>query len=203
MSSFSTPFENITSLLGSSDAWKRYFGSDRTKPADYSQYKPDKSSSALPWSVKGIDFDTGKTVDLGQFAEAYAASGADKELTPFEYKSSASPYSDADIDSMYKKWSGIADQQRVKELATNLAYMKPLQQSILDTAYKTRQFDLQNKLYYQSKSPVVAAELSAMGQQQGALASGAFATELDAMTRAIAAARDANIRGMAARPRVA
>jgi len=203
MSDFSTPFENITSLLGSSDAWKRYFGSDLAKPVAYSQYKPDKKSSALPWTVKGIDFDTGKTVDLGKFAEAYTPPETDKELPTYDYKTPASPYSSADLDAMYQKWSDAADQQRVKEFAYNLAYMEPLKQNILDTAYKTRQFDLQNKLYYQSKSPVVAAELSALGQQQGALASGAFATELDAMTRAIAAARDANIRSLAPRPRVA
>lgn len=198
MAGSSVPFDAITGLLGSSDAWKKYFpGLSRSSSApDYSSYKPSKEASALPWSLKGIDFTTGKTVDLNAFGQPQT------ELTPPSYDTPASPYSSDDIKQMYRDYSEMADEQRLKDEASQYGFMKALQGDILDTAYKTRQWDLQNKLNYQKWSPVVAADIAATKQQQQSAASGDFARELGAVSDAAYKAGLISLQALSPRQRV-
>lgn len=207
MADLSTPFESITSRLGSSAAWKKYFPGISTGAApDYSQYKPSKVQ--LP-SFKGIDFTTGKTVDLGQYAnlgiDPSSAEPSSNELTPPTYSGDASPYKESDIDRLYNKYRDIAREQRAEDYAYNLAMLDPLQKRVLETAYKTRQWDLANRMtgeQFRQSLPESRALVAASAQNQLAQASGGFATELNAVSDAAYKAAMAQAQGLQSRGRV-
>ena len=207
MADISSPFENITSLLGSSAAWKKYFPGISTGAApSYEGVKPAKTN--LP-SFKGIDFTTGKPVDLSMY-ENVGVSGASpepgaNELTPPTYTSEASPYSEENLDRLYGKYRQYADEQRARDMAYNLAMLDPLQKSILKTAQQTRALDLaygSQGLNIREQSPSAVAARAASAQNQLAQASGAFAQELGAVSDAAYKAAMANAQGLAPRGRV-
>jgi hypothetical protein len=210
MADFSTPFEAITSRLGSSAAWKKYFPGIATGAApDYSEYKQLPSKTQLP-SFKGIDFTTGKAVDLGQYANfginSPGAEPSSNVLTPPTYSDPASPISETNLDRLYDKYRALAREQRADDYAYNLAMLDPLQKRVLDTAYKTRQWDLANRMVgeqYRQSLPESRAQVAASAQNQLAQASGGFATELDAVSNTAYRAAMANAQGLAPRGRAA
>lgn len=200
MNPFSTPYESVLSLLGTSDAWKKYMSglqSESLKPA----YKePDKGS--MP-QLKGIDFTTGKTVDLGKYwggqnldvsnywnpQEAEPVSNA---ISPPSYQTPASPLDTAAIKDILAFQQEQTRKTRAEEAAYNLGMIAPLQQAITDTALLTRQADLQNRLAAETARqnlPESYAQRSNIFQQGRSLASGAFATELGAVSDAASRAR--------------
>jgi hypothetical protein len=210
MADFSTPFEAITSRLGSSAAWKKYFPGIATGTApDYSEYKQLPSKTQLP-SFKGIDFTTGKAVDLGQYANfginSPGAEPSSNVLTPPTYSDPASPISETNLDRLYDKYRALAREQRADDYAYNLAMLDPLQKRVLDTAQKTREMDLaygSQGLNIREQSPSAVAARAASAQNQLAQASAGFATELDAVSNAAYRAAMANAQGLAPRGRAA
>ena len=208
MADISSPFENITSLLGSSAAWKKYFPGLSTGTApSYEGVKPAKTK--LP-SFKGIDFTTGKPVDLSMYenvgiSEASPEPGAN-ELTPPAYTSEASPYSEEELDRLYGKYRQYADEQRARDMAYNLAMLDPLQKSILKTAQQTRALDLaygSQGLNIREQSPSQVAARGALAQQQMATAAGSEAQMLDAVSNAAYRSAMAQAQGLAPRGRAA
>jgi hypothetical protein len=203
MANFSTPSREASSRLGSSDTWKKYFPGLATgaPPINYA-FQP--SGNQLP-PFKGIDFATGKTVDLGKYAYA-SPEPLSNELTPPAYSTEASPYKEGDLDRLYDKYRNIAREQRAEDYAYNMAMLDPLQNRVLETAYKTRQWDLANRMAgerFLQNLPNALAERSALAQGQLAQASGSFATELGAVSDAAYKAAMAQAQGFAPRGRAA
>lgn len=191
-----TPYENVLALLGSSEAWKKYFPGLKGEgiKADYKE----TDLSKMP-QLKGIDFSTGKSVDLGKYWGGQSLDTASfwnpqevepsgNEITPPVYSTPASSLSVSDIKDIQEQ----TRKTRAEEAAYNLGMMTPLQKAITDTALLTRQADLQNKLAAQTayeNLPTALAQRSLMYQQGRNLASGAFATELGAVSDAASRAR--------------
>lgn len=208
MADFSTPFEAITSRLGSSAAWKKYFPGIATGTAPgYSEYKP--TNAKLP-SFKGIDFTTGKSVDLNQYGNfGINSTGAEplsNALTPPTYPNPASPISKSDLKETQSELKDLMREQRRDDYYYNLAMLDPLQKRVLDTAYKTRQWDLTNRMIgeqFKQSLPESRALVAASAQNQLAQASGGFATELGAVSDAAYKAAIAQAQGLAPRSRAA
>lgn len=200
MDPFSTPYENVLALLGSSEAWKKYFPGlkgEGLKPA-YKETAPGKAPE-----FKGIDFSTGKTVDLGKFwggqnldtSNFWNPQGAEpgsNEINPPVYSTQASPLDTAAIKDIISFQQEQARKTRAEEAAYNLGMMAPLQQAVTDTALLMRQADLQNRLAAETARqnlPESYAQRSNIFQQGRSLASGSFATELGAVSDAASRAR--------------
>lgn len=200
MDTFSTPYENVLALLGSSEAWKKYFPGlkgEGIKPA----YK-EADSSKMP-QLKGIDFSTGKNVDLGKywsgqnldtssFWNPQEMEPSGNQISPPLYTTPASPLDTAAIKDIISFQQEQARKTRAEEAAYNLGMMAPLQQAVTDTALLMRQADLQNRLAAETARqnlPESYAQRSNIFQQGRALASGAFATELGAVSDAASRAR--------------
>jgi hypothetical protein len=210
MADFSTPFEAITSRLGSSAAWKKYFPGIATGAApDYYEYKQLPSKTQLP-SFKGIDFTTGKAVDLGQYANfginSPGAEPSSNVLTPPTYSDPASPISENELDRLTRKYRDFAREIRTDEQAANLAMLGPLEASIKRTAGQTRALDfyygnLGRQIVENLPSSVAARGL--MAQQQADLGSQAFSRDLSAVSDAAWKSAMANAQGLAPRGRAA
>ena len=206
MADLSSPFEGVTSLLGSSSAWKKYFPGLATGPQSASYKGTQPVKSALP-SFKGIDFATGKQVDLGAFASpewGIDKSGSDYSVTPLqgpEYTTPASSISESDLEKTKKELTRWSDIQRQKDIATNLDMLGPLQNAVLQTAYKTRQWDLANRMageaYRQALPESVAARGASMQQQRQSAQAGE-ALMLGAVSDAAYKAAMANAVGLQA-----
>jgi hypothetical protein len=207
MADLSSPFANVTSLLGSSSAWKKYFPGLATGSQTTPSYKGSTPvKSGLP-AFKGIDFATGKQVDLGAFAApewGVATTGSDfqeKPLSQPAYTTPASSISESDLEKTKKELTRWSDIQRQKDIATNLEMLGPLQNAVLQTAYKTRQWDLANRMageaYRQSLPESVAARGSSMQQQRQSAQAGE-ALMLGAVSDAAYKAAMTNIAGLQA-----
>ena len=200
LDSSSTPFENVLALLGSSEAWNKYFPA--AKGEDFKTVYKEPASSKAP-QFKGIDFSTGKTVDLGKFWGGQSldtsnfwnpqeAEPGSNEITPPVYSTPASSLSTADIKDILGFQQEQTRKTRAEEAAYNLGMMAPLQKALTDTALLTRQADLQNKIAAQTayeNLPTALAQRSLMYQQGRNLASNAFAEELGAVSTAASRAR--------------
>jgi len=209
MNPFSTPYENVLSVLSTSDAWKKYFPGIQEGGLEvaYKESKKDK----VP-SMKGIDFTTGKNVDLGKYlggegtdASSFwnpaAAEPSSNELNPPAYGGPASPLSKTDIKDIIDYQRGQTRQTRAEEAGYNLGMMYPLQKAVTDTALLMRQADLQNRIAGETarqNMPESFAQRSNIFQQGQALASGAFATELGAVSEAASRARRDVVAGLMA-----
>ena len=209
MNPFSTPYENVLSMLSTSDAWKKYFPGIQ-KDATQVAYSA-KKDSAPP--MKGIDFTTGKNVDLGKYwedkgtsvgnywnPEASAEPSSNALMGP-AYEQPASPLSKEDIQDILDYQRKQTRQTRAEEAAYNIGMMYPLQEAVTGTALQMRQADLQNRLAGETarqNMPESYAQRSNVFQQGQALASGAFATELGAVSEAASRARRDVVAGLMA-----
>lgn len=207
MADLSSPFAKVTSLLGSSAAWKKYFPGLSPSAGFSGSYKGVKPAKTNLPSFKGIDFTTGKQVDLGAFTSpewGIDGSGATAKETPLtqpSYTTPASSISDEDLKKTKKELTQWADIQRQKDIATNLEMLGPLQNAVLQTAYKTRQWDLANRMageaYRQSLPESVAARGASMQQQRQSAQAGE-ALMLGAVADAAYKAAAANVAGLQA-----
>lgn len=209
MNPFSTPYENVLSVLSTSDAWKKYFPGIQ-KGGLQVAYKESGKAKVPP--MKGIDFTTGKNVDLGKylgdkgtdvssFWNPAAAEPSSNELNPPTYGEPASPLSKTDIKDIIDYQRGQTRQTRAEEAGYNLGMMYPLQKAVTDTALLMRQADLQNRIAGETarqNMPESFAQRSNVFQQGQALASGAFATELGAVSEAASRARRDVVAGLMA-----
>lgn len=210
MNPFSTPYENVLSMLSTSEAWKKYFPGIQKEGLKV-EYKLPEKSEVPP--MKGIDFTTGKNVDLGKYWSdkgtdvsnfwnpKAAAEPASNELNPPTYEAPASPLDEDAIKRIIDYQRGQTRQTRAEEAAYNLGMMYPLQSAITDTALLMRQADLQNRIAGETARqnlPESFAQRSGMFQQNKALASGAFATELGAVSDAASKARRDVVAGLLA-----
>jgi hypothetical protein len=205
MNTFSTPYENVLSLLGTSEAWKKYFPTLNPRGLQVEDIQPaykETGSSKTP-EFKGIDFSTGKTVDLGKFWggqdldvssfwNPQSGEPSSNQINPPAYSTDASPLSVEDIKDIIKFQRGETSKTRAEEAAYNIGMMVPLQKAVTDTALLMRQADLQNRLAAETARqnlPESYAQRSGIFQQGRGLASGAFATELGAVSDAASRAR--------------
>jgi hypothetical protein len=210
MNPFSTPYENVLSMLSTSDAWKKYFPGIQKDPTQVA-YSAPKKDSAPP--MKGIDFTTGKNVDLGKYWEdkgtsvgnywnpEASAEPPSNELMGPAYEQPASPLSKEDIQDILDYQRKQTRQTRAEEAAYNIGMMYPLQEAVTSTALQMRQADLQNRLAGETarqNMPESYAQRSNVFQQGQALASGAFATELGAVSEAASRARRDVVAGLMA-----
>lgn len=210
MNPFSTPYENVLSMLSTSDAWKKYFPGIQKDPTQVA-YSAPKKDNAPP--MKGIDFTTGKNVDLGKYWEdkgtsvgnywnpEASAETPSNELMGPAYEQPASPLSKEDIQDILDYQRKQTRQTRAEEAAYNIGMMYPLQEAVTSTALQMRQADLQNRLAGETarqNMPESYAQRSNVFQQGQALASGAFATELGAVSEAASRARRDVVAGLMA-----
>ena len=207
MNPFSTPYENVLSVLSTSDAWKKYFPGIQKGGVAYKKSKKDE----VP-SMKGIDFTTGKNVDLGKylgdkgtyvssFWNPAAAEPSSNALTPPTYSEPASPLDEESLKRISNYLRGQTSRTRAEEAGYNLGMMYPLQKAVTDTALLMRQADLQNRIAGETarqNMPESFAQRSNVFQQGQALASGAFATELGAVSEAASRARRDVVAGLMA-----
>jgi hypothetical protein len=142
MNPFSTPYENVLSVLSTSDAWKKYFPGIQKGGLEVA-YKESKKDE-VP-SMKGIDFTTGKNVDLGKylgdkgtdvssFWNPAAAEPSSNALTPPTYSEPASPLDEEAIKRIIDYQRGQTSRTRAEEAGYNLGMMYPLQKAVTDTA---------------------------------------------------------------------
>lgn len=206
---FSTPYENVLSVLSTSDAWKKYFPGIQKGGLEVAYKKPGKTE--IP-PMKGIDFTTGKNVDLGKylgdkgtdvssFWNPAAAEPPSNELTPPTYTTPASPLDEEALKRIIDYQRGQTSRTRAEEAAYNFGMMYPLQKAITDTALLMRQADLQNRIASETarqNMPESFAQRSNVFQQGQALASNAFATELGAVSEAASRARRDVVAGILA-----
>ena len=195
MNPFSTPYENVLSVLSTSDAWKKYFPGIQKGGLEVA-YKESKKDE-VP-SMKGIDFTTGKNVDLGKylgdkgtdvssFWNPAAAEPSSNALTPPTYSEPASPLDEESLKRISNYLRGQTSRTRAEEAGYNIGMMYPLQEAVTNTALLVRGADLQNRIAGETarqNMPESFAQRSNVFQQGQALASGAFATELGAVADA-------------------
>jgi hypothetical protein len=200
MISSSTPFENVLGLLGSSEAWKKYFPGIQSGRLDTVYQEPSKEK--MP-ELKGIDFSTGKSVDLGKywggqsldvsnFFNPQEGEPASNAINPPSYETPASPLTVEDINRILKEKQEQTAQTRREEMAYNMGMIPILQQSLIGTADWARRTDLQNTLAAKAalqNMPESYAYRSNLFQQGAGLASNAFGTELGAVSDAASRAR--------------
>lgn len=206
---FSTPYENVLSVLSTSDAWKKYFPGIQKGGLEVAYKKPGKTE--IP-PMKGIDFTTGKNVDLGKylgdkgtdvssFWNPAAAEPPSNELTPPTYPTPASPISQSENEKLLDYYLKQTRRTRAEEAAYNFGMMYPLQELVTNTGLLMRGADFQNKIAGETarqNMPESFAQRSNVFQQGQALASNAFATELGAVSEAASRARRDVVAGILA-----
>lgn len=203
MNTFSTPYENVLSLLGTSEAWKKYFPTLNPRGLQVEDIQPaykETGSSKTP-EFKGIDFSTGKTVDLGKFwgdqdldVSSFWNPKSDEpssnQINPPVY--STDPLNVKDIENIIRFQQEQARKTRAEETFYNALMLPYYQKAVTDASLLGRQADLQNTLTARTvydALPTAAGERSLKSQQARGLAAGTFATELGAVSDAASRAR--------------
>lgn len=205
MNTFSTPYENVLALLGTSEAWKKYFPTLNPRGLQVEDIQPaykETGSSKTP-EFKGIDFSTGKTVDLGKFWgdqnldvssfwNPQSSEPSSNQINPPTYSTDASPLGVEDIKDIIRFQRGETSKTRAEETFYNALMLPYYQKAATDASLLGRQADLQNTLVAQTvydALPTAAGKRSLSAQQARGLASGSFATELGAVSDAASRAR--------------
>lgn len=203
-----TPFENVTGLLGSSAAWKKYFPGLQTRNlgASYKTDEPAKPdavfTSPLP-SFKGIDFSTGKPVDLNQYSSfAIGTQPPLAQQTPgLEYEGYNALPTNSELARIQSLKDVFYDPQRYAQMrelesAYTLRDIRNLYPFLSQAGREATQRSLGASLTYDINAPTKQQARAASQQQQMATAAGSEAALLGAVSDASYKAAMANIAGL-------
>lgn len=152
---------------------------------------------------KGIDFTTGRTVDLGQYADTAENTSQSPEST-YNFKPSETKptegFWDVILDPKAIEARRIASQLRREDSAYDAAMAQQMFQSYIPEmerlARSTRIMDYQLGLKADINSPTRQQQRAAVAQQQAATAAGAEAGLLSAVNDAAYKNAMANIAGL-------
>jgi hypothetical protein len=178
----SKTFQNVTSLLGSSDTWKKYFPGGI--PSYTNAFTPS-GTSALPFSPTQVWDWASKTA----VAQPVSQTG----LTPFTPIGAASPITAEDIAYLQRQNAILSNYTNDQIAAREQGYQKQL----MNAALQLRSQDLTNQELVAANDPNNIAKRGGVYQSQMATASNAEANMLDAVQRASYNSMIANATGIA------
>jgi hypothetical protein len=178
----SKTFRNISSLLGTSDAWKKYF--------------PGGTGISSNFTPEGSNALSVPSSQIWNWAAQTAASQpADQTgLTPWMPSGFASPITAQDISNLQTQNAIFNNFNTAQTKALEQGY----QSQLMNNALKLRSQDLTNQLLNAANNPMNIAARGATLQGQMATASNAEANMLDAVQRASYNSKIANATGIAA-----
>jgi len=178
----SKTFQNVASLLGKSDAWKKYFPGG-----------PSTSSSFTPDGTSALSVSPGQVWDWAS-QTAVSQPASQTGLTPFTPVGEASPITAQDLAYLQQQNAILSNYNNEQIAAREQGY----QNQLMNNALQLRSQDLTNQLLVAANDPNKIAQRGGIYQSQMATAPNAEATMLTALSDAAYKSKIANVAGISA-----